>query len=152
MGEKSGDRAGRYLLLEEIGSGGCGAVFLAEQQEPVRRRVAVKVIKLGMDTRSVVARFEAERQALAMMDHPNIARVLHAGATDSTKKRTRSAPGTRASPASRLYVRYAGSRQRIKREQFWGGCGSVAAVHSPAWRKGFARHRMAVCLAGSAQR
>jgi eukaryotic-like serine/threonine-protein kinase len=81
--EKSGDRIGRYRLLQEIGHGGYGVVYMAEQEEPVRRRVALKVIKLGMDTRQVVARFEAERQALALMDHPNIARVLDAGATDA---------------------------------------------------------------------
>src|SRR6266536_2637592 len=81
--EKSGDRIGRYRLLQEIGHGGCGVVYMAEQEEPVRRKVALKVIKLGMDTRQVVARFEAERQALALMDHPNIARVLDAGATDT---------------------------------------------------------------------
>jgi serine/threonine protein kinase/tetratricopeptide (TPR) repeat protein len=81
--EKPGDRIGRYKLLERIGEGGCGVVYVAEQEEPVRRRVALKVIKLGMDTRSVVARFEAERQALAMMDHPNIAKVLDAGATET---------------------------------------------------------------------
>jgi WD40 repeat protein len=81
--EKAGDRIGRYRLLQEIGHGGCGVVYMAEQEEPVRRRVALKVIKLGMDTRQVVARFEAERQALAMMDHPNIAKVLDAGATDN---------------------------------------------------------------------
>jgi serine/threonine protein kinase len=81
--ERIGCRVGRYKLLQKIGEGGCGAVFLAEQQEPVRRQVALKVIKLGMDTRSVIARFEAERQALALMDHPNIARVLDAGATDT---------------------------------------------------------------------
>src|SRR5262245_32245229 len=79
--EKPGDRIGRYRLIEEIGHGGCGVVYMAEQEEPVRRRVALKVIKLGMDTRQVVARFEAERQVLALMDHPNIARVLDAGAT-----------------------------------------------------------------------
>lgn len=72
----------RYKLLEKIGEGGCGVVYVAEQTEPVRRRVALKVIKLGMDTKAVVARFEAERQALAMMDHPNIARVLDAGTTE----------------------------------------------------------------------
>jgi len=76
-----GSRVGRYQLLQKIGEGGCGTVYLAEQAEPVRRQVALKVIKLGMDTQSVIARFEAERQALAMMDHPNIARVLDAGAT-----------------------------------------------------------------------
>ena len=83
LGEGPGSRIGRYKLLQEIGEGGCGTVFMAEQEEPVRRRVALKVIKLGMDTKSVVARFDAERQALAMMDHPNIARVLDAGATAS---------------------------------------------------------------------
>ena len=83
VGEKPGDRVGRYKLLQQIGEGGFGVVFLAEQEVPVRRQVAVKVIKLGMDTKEVVARFEAERQALAMMDHPNIARVLDAGATDT---------------------------------------------------------------------
>jgi serine/threonine protein kinase/tetratricopeptide (TPR) repeat protein len=81
--EKPGDRIGRYRLLQQIGEGGCGVVYMAEQEEPVRRRVALKVIKLGMDTKSVIARFEAERQALALMDHPNIARVLDAGATDT---------------------------------------------------------------------
>jgi serine/threonine protein kinase len=74
---------GRYKLLQKIGEGGCGTVYMAEQQEPVRRLVAVKVIKLGMDTKAVIARFEAERQALAMMDHPNIARVLDGGATET---------------------------------------------------------------------
>jgi len=81
--EKPGDWIGRYRLLEEIGHGGCGVVYMAEQEQPVRRKVALKVIKLGMDTRQVVARFEAERQALALMDHPNIAKVLDAGATDA---------------------------------------------------------------------
>ncbi len=81
--EKAGDRIGRYKLLQAIGEGGCGVVYLAEQEEPVRRRVALKVIKPGMDTRSVISRFEAERQALALMDHPNIARVFDAGATES---------------------------------------------------------------------
>jgi serine/threonine protein kinase len=78
-----GDRIGRYKLLQKIGEGGCGIVYMAEQQEPVVRRVALKVIKLGMDTKEVIARFEAERQALALMDHPNIARVLDGGATDT---------------------------------------------------------------------
>src|ERR1051326_7152510 len=80
-GEKVGDHIGRYKLLQQIGEGGCGVVYMAAQEEPVRRRVALKVIKLGMDTKNVIARFEAERQALAMMDHPNIAKVLDAGAT-----------------------------------------------------------------------
>jgi eukaryotic-like serine/threonine-protein kinase len=81
--EGPGTRIGRYTLLEKLGEGGFGSVYAAEQREPVRRRVALKVIKLGMDTQQVVARFEAERQALALMDHPNIAKVLDAGATDS---------------------------------------------------------------------
>jgi serine/threonine protein kinase len=83
LSEKPGDRIGRYKLLQQIGEGGCGVVYMAEQEEPVRRRVALKVIKLGMDTKSVIARFEAERQALALMDHPNIAKVFDAGATDT---------------------------------------------------------------------
>ncbi len=81
--EALGDRIGRYKLLQKIGEGGCGVVYMAEQEEPVRRRVALKVIKLGMDTKEVIARFEAERQALALMDHPNIAKVFDAGATDA---------------------------------------------------------------------
>jgi serine/threonine protein kinase len=81
--EKPGDRIGRYKLLQQIGEGGCGVVYMAQQEEPVRRRVALKIIKLGMDTKGVIARFEAERQALALMDHPNIAKVFDAGATDS---------------------------------------------------------------------
>jgi len=81
--QSPGERIGRYKIRENLGEGGCGVVYVAEQEEPVRRRVALKVIKLGMDTRAVVARFEAERQALAMMDHPNIARVLDAGATEA---------------------------------------------------------------------
>ena len=81
--ERVGDLIGRYKLLQQLGEGGCGAVYLAEQQEPVHRQVALKVIKLGMDTKSVIARFELERQALALMDHPNIAKVLDAGATNT---------------------------------------------------------------------
>lgn len=83
LGEQSGSVIGRYKLVETIGEGGFGTVWLAEQQEPVRRLVALKIIKLGMDTREVIARFEAERQALALMDHPSIARVFDGGATDS---------------------------------------------------------------------
>ncbi len=82
-GERAGAVIGRYRLLEPIGEGGFGVVFMAEQREPVVRKVALKIIKLGMDTRQVIARFEAERQALAMMDHPNIAKVFDAGATET---------------------------------------------------------------------
>ncbi len=81
--EGPGAQIGRYKLLQKLGEGGFGVVYMAEQKEPVKRRVALKIIKLGMDTGQVVARFEAERQALAMMDHPNIAKVLDAGATDT---------------------------------------------------------------------
>ncbi len=83
MFERPGTIIGPYKLLEQIGEGGFGLVFMAEQQQPVRRKVALKVLKPGMDTRQVIARFEAERQALALMDHPNIARVLDAGETES---------------------------------------------------------------------
>jgi len=81
--EKPGDRIGRYKLLQQIGEGGCGVVYMAEQEEPICRRVALKIIKLGMDTKTVIARFEAERQALALMDHPSIAKVFDAGATET---------------------------------------------------------------------
>jgi serine/threonine protein kinase len=77
--ESGGTEVGPYKLLEPIGEGGFGVVFLAEQQRPVRRKVALKVLKPGMDTKQVVARFEAERQALALMDHPNIAKVFDGG-------------------------------------------------------------------------
>src|SRR5262245_39590450 len=81
--ERPGTVIGPYRLMEQIGEGGMGLVFVAEQQQPVRRKVALKVIKPGMDSRQVIARFEAERQALAMMEHQNIAKVLDAGTTDS---------------------------------------------------------------------
>jgi serine/threonine protein kinase len=81
--EKPGDRIGQYKLLQQIGEGGCGVVYMAEQEAPVRRRVALKIIKPGMDTKNVIARFEAERQALALMDYPNIAKVFDAGATEA---------------------------------------------------------------------
>src|SRR6266568_5131830 len=83
VGERPGTVIGPYKLLEQIGEGGFGVVFMAEQTQPVRRKVALKVLKPGMDTRQVVARFEAERQALALMDHPNIAKVHDGGTTPS---------------------------------------------------------------------
>ena len=83
MTEGPGTVIGRFKLLQKIGEGGMGVVYMAEQREPVIRKVALKIIKLGMDTRQVIARFEAERQALALMDHPNIAKVLDGGATET---------------------------------------------------------------------
>src|SRR5262249_44714354 len=81
--EGPGTRIGPYKLLQQLGEGGMGIVWMAEQEAPVRRRVALKVIKAGMDSRRVIARFEQERQALALMDHPHIAKVLDAGTTDA---------------------------------------------------------------------
>src|SRR6476620_7860474 len=81
--EGPGSVIGKYKLLRKIGEGGMGVVYMAEQREPVVRKVALKIVKLGMDTKQVVGRFEAERQALALMDHPNIAKVLEAGATET---------------------------------------------------------------------
>ncbi|MHC4104548.1 MAG: serine/threonine protein kinase, partial [Planctomycetota bacterium] len=81
--EGPGTIISRYKILEKIGEGGMACVYMAEQKEPIRRKVALKIIKLGMDTKQVIARFAAERQALAIMDHPNIAKVLDAGATET---------------------------------------------------------------------
>jgi serine/threonine protein kinase len=81
--EAPGSRIGPYKLLQQIGEGGMGVVFMAEQEHPVRRKVALKIIKPGMDSHQVIARFEAERQAIALMDHPNIAKVLDGGLTES---------------------------------------------------------------------
>ncbi|MBI3469715.1 MAG: serine/threonine protein kinase, partial [Planctomycetes bacterium] len=105
--EGPGTVIGPYKLLEQIGEGGFGVVFMAEQERPVRRKVALKVIKPGMDTRQVIARFEAERQALALMDHPNIAKVLDAGTTPDTHQ-PEAPPGAedrlaRAAPSRRPY-------------------------------------------------
>ncbi len=106
-GASSGTRIGRYTLLEQIGEGGMGTVWMAEQHEPVRRKVALKLIKLGLDTRQVVARFEAERQALALMDHPGIAKVLDGGSTESGRpyfvmELVRGAPITKYCDEARL--------------------------------------------------
>ncbi|HEX5106465.1 MAG TPA: serine/threonine-protein kinase, partial [Pirellulaceae bacterium] len=95
--ERPGTQIGPYKLLQQIGEGGMGVVYMAEQKEPVERRVALKIIKPGMDTRQVIARFEAERQALAMMDHPNIAKVLDAGTVggiQNSERRMQKAEGT----------------------------------------------------------
>jgi serine/threonine protein kinase/tetratricopeptide (TPR) repeat protein len=120
-------RIGPYKLLQEIGEGGFGTVYLAEQEHPVRRRVALKLIKLGMDTKQVIARFEAERQALAMMDHPNIARVLDAGTTEEGRpyfvmELVRGVPVTEYADASRLSL-----RQRL--ELFVPVCQAVQHAH-----------------------
>ena len=101
---------GRYKLREQIGEGGMGTVFVAEQQQPVRRKVALKLIKAGMDTKEVVARFEAERQALALMEHPNIAKVLDAGTTDQGRpyfvmELVRGDPITKYCDENRLTIR-----------------------------------------------
>ncbi len=91
IAERPGTVIGPYKLLQQIGEGGMGVVFMAEQTEPIERTVALKIIKPGMDTRQVIARFEAERQAVAMMDHPNIAKVLDAGTTAPAGAGTRPA-------------------------------------------------------------
>ena len=137
--EQPGTVIGPYKLMEQIGEGGFGLVFVAEQQQPVRRKVALKVIKPGMDTRDVIARFEAERQALALMDHPNIAQVFDAGATRLGPALLRHGTGPRRSdhgvlrPATPHAARAAGvvhlrsatpSSTRIKK-------GSSTATSSP---------------------
>src|SRR5689334_9754797 len=125
--EEPGSKIGPYKILQLIGEGGFGSVFMAEQERPVRRRVALKVIKLGMDTRQVVARFEAERQALAMMDHPNIAKVLDAGATHAGRlyfvmELVNGVPITQYCDANRLTA-----RQRL--ELFLPVCNAVQHAH-----------------------
>ena len=160
LAENIGDRIGRYKLLQQIGEGGCGVVYMAGQEEPVHRRVALKVIKLGMDTKSVVARFEAERQVLALMDHPNIAKVLDAGATDmgrpyfvmelvrgvkitaycdENQLTTISAPGTFHSSLSRRPARPSERHH---------SSGPQALQHSGCesrWRAGAKNHRLRHC-------
>lgn len=125
--EAACDTIGRYVLREKLGEGGCGVVWVAEQSEPVRRRVALKIIKLGMDTREVIARFEAERQALAMMDHPNIARVFDGGATATGRpyfvmELVRGVPITRYCDEARLTL-----AQRV--ELFLEVCHAVQHAH-----------------------
>jgi serine/threonine protein kinase len=125
--EKPGTIIGSYKLLEQIGEGGMGVVYVAEQMEPVRRRVALKIIKPGMDTKQVIARFEAERQALAMMDHPHIAKVLDAGTTDTGRpcfvmELVRGLPVTEYCDKARL-----SPRQRL--ESFIDVCHAVQHAH-----------------------
>jgi serine/threonine protein kinase len=126
--ERVGAVIGRYKLLERIGEGGFGVVYMAEQQHPVRRRVALKVIKPGVDTRQVIVRFEAERQALALMDHLNIARVLDAGATDAGRpyfvmELVKGVPVTDYCDANNL-----STRERL--ELFVPVCNAVQHAHS----------------------
>ncbi len=130
IAERPGTLIGPYKLLEQIGEGGFGVVFMAEQERPLRRRVALKVIKPGMDTRQVIARFEAERQALALMDHPNIAHVLDAGATDSGRpyfvmELVRGIPLTQFCDQNRLTV-----EERLK--LFTTICHAVQHAHQKA--------------------
>ena len=125
--EGPGTVIGRYKLLQQIGEGGFGVVYMAEQREPVIRKVALKIIKLGMDTKQVVARFEAERQALALMDHPNIAVVLDGGATESGRpyfvmELVRGIPLTRFCDENHL-----GTRQRL--ELFTEVCSAIQHAH-----------------------
>jgi serine/threonine protein kinase len=125
--ERPGSVLGPYKLLEQIGEGGMGAVWMAEQTDPIRRRVAVKVVKEGMDTRQVLARFEAERQALALMEHPNIARVLDAGRTPSGRpyfvmELVKGQPITKYCDDKRL-----GVRERL--ELFGDVCRAVQHAH-----------------------
>src|SRR6266853_520717 len=127
VSERPGDRIGRYKLLQQIGEGGCGVVYMAEQDEPVQRRVALKVIKLGMDTKQVIARFEAERQALALMDHPNIAKVLDGGATETGRpyfvmELVKGIPITRYCDESRL-----DTKERL--EVFMQVCRAIQHAH-----------------------
>ncbi|HMF17192.1 MAG TPA: serine/threonine-protein kinase [Gemmataceae bacterium] len=103
LAERPGSVIGNYKLLEQIGEGGFGIVFMAEQQEPIRRKVALKVLKPGMDSRQVIARFEAERQALALMDHPNIAKVLDAGTTEPAAQARESTLACAAGSGGRPY-------------------------------------------------
>jgi serine/threonine protein kinase/tetratricopeptide (TPR) repeat protein len=127
LAEGPGTIIGPYKLLQQIGEGGMGAVFMAEQMQPVKRKVALKVIKPGMDSRQIIARFEAERQALALMDHPNIAKVLDAGATEAGRpyfvmELVKGAPLTKYCDEHKLTL-----RQRL--ELFTPVCQAVQHAH-----------------------
>jgi len=136
LSEGPGTKIGRYKLLQKIGGGGMGVVYMAEQTEPVTRRVALKIIKLGMDTKQVVARFEAERQALAMMDHPDIARVLDGGATGAKGAESQiSNLKSQISNSCGLPVLRDGTRarpphHRVLRQEQTFGQGAFEIVHS----------------------
>src|SRR5262245_11229146 len=106
--EDVGTTIGCYKLLQQIGEGGMGVVFMAEQLHPVQRKVALKIIKPGMDTRQVIARFEIERQALALMDHPHIAKVFDAGVVGSASRAEPESPGRPREPASEGPARVTG--------------------------------------------
>src|SRR5262245_4958690 len=125
--DRPGTVIGPYKLLEQIGEGGFGVVFMAEQHEPIRRKVALKILKPGMDSKQVIARFEAERQALALMDHPNIAKVLDAGQTGSGRPYfvmdlVRGLPITEFCDQARLPI-----RERL--ELFLSVCQAVQHAH-----------------------
>ena len=127
LGTEVGQSVGPYRLMEQIGRGGMGVVYLADQREPVSRRVALKIIKPGMDTREVLHRFEAERRALALMDHPNIARVLDAGTTEQGRpffvmELVRGIPITRFCDQKKL-----GNRKRL--ELFVDVCRAIQHAH-----------------------
>ncbi len=124
---RPGERVGRYVVRERLGEGGFAEVYLAEQQEPVRRKVALKIIKPGMDSREVIARFEAERQALAMMDHPSVAKVFDAGTTE------RGRPFFVMEPVPGTAITEYADRQRLdisqRLELFMQVCGAVQHAH-----------------------
>jgi serine/threonine protein kinase len=137
--ENPGSIIGRYKLLEKIGEGGFGEVWAAEQKKPVKRRVALKIIKMGMDTKQVVARFEAERQALALMDHPNIAKVLDAGSTDVGRpyfvmELVRGIPITSYCDQAKL-----STHDRLN--LFIKVCNAVQHAHIARWRSSAQNHR-----------
>ncbi len=136
--EVAGTRVGPYQLLEQIGEGGMGTVWMAEQQEPVRRKVALKIIKPGMDSRLVVARFEAERQALALMDHPNIARVFDGGTMGESEPRALASGGTPSLTVGALTAgptsSWSWSRARRSRAPVTSGSSRSASACSCSFR------------------